>query len=85
MGKDYYKVLGIPKGATEDEIKKAYRKMALKYHPDKGGKVEDFQKLQSAMAIIRLSRGFTHQKQEQDDEHKHKKGLNRQTVRLHQR
>ena len=32
---DYYALLGVKKGASKDEIKKAYRKLVMKYHPDK--------------------------------------------------
>ena len=35
MAKDYYEVLGVPKDADESTIKKAYRKLAMKYHPDR--------------------------------------------------
>src|SRR5438128_2134214 len=54
--KDYYKILGLPKGASEKEIKQAYRRLARKYHPDvnPGDKSseERFKEMGEAYAVL---------------------------------
>jgi DnaJ-class molecular chaperone len=56
MNSDYYKILGISRSADEDEIKKAYRKLALKYHPDRNPgnrrSEEHFKKIAEAYAVL---------------------------------
>ncbi|XP_022611236.1 dnaJ homolog subfamily B member 1-like [Seriola lalandi dorsalis] len=55
MGKDYYHILGIKKGASEDDIKKAYRKQALRFHPDKNkspGAEEKFKEIAEAYDVL---------------------------------
>ena len=54
--RDYYEVLGLQKGASDDEIKKAFRKKAMKYHPDKnkGDKAaeEQFKEINETYSIL---------------------------------
>lgn len=52
MRMDYYSILGVPKGASDDDIKKAYRKLAMQHHPDRGGDQTQFQKIQEAYATL---------------------------------
>ena len=56
MAKDYYKVLGIEKGSTKEEIKRAFRKLARKYHPDvnpdEGKSGEKFKEINEAYSLL---------------------------------
>ncbi|MFZ5364604.1 MAG: molecular chaperone DnaJ [Patescibacteria group bacterium] len=53
MSKDYYKILGIEKTASQDEIKRAFRKLAQQYHPDKpGGDEQKFKEINEAYQVL---------------------------------
>lgn len=53
MSKDYYKILGVDKSASKDEIKKAFRKMAHEHHPDKtGGDDKKFKEVNEAYSVL---------------------------------
>ncbi len=50
--RDYYQILGLSREASQDEIKRAYRRLAHKYHPDKGGDGEKFKEISEAYQIL---------------------------------
>ena len=53
--RDYYEVLGVDKGASQDNIKKAYRKLAMKYHPDVNkdpGAEDKFKEINEAYEVL---------------------------------
>jgi hypothetical protein len=55
MHKDYYKVLGLPQGSSNEQVKKAYRKLAMKYHPDRNNSADAekiFIKINEAYAYL---------------------------------
>ena len=52
MSKDYYKTLGVDKSASQEDIKKAFRKLAHEHHPDKGGNAEKFKEASEAYSVL---------------------------------
>jgi len=52
VSKDYYKTLGLSKGASADEIKRAYRRLAQEHHPDKGGDQAKFKEVNEAYQVL---------------------------------
>jgi DnaJ-class molecular chaperone len=49
---DYYKILGIGRNANQEEIKKAYRSLAMKHHPDRGGDTNKFKEIEEAYRTL---------------------------------
>ncbi|MBI4158992.1 molecular chaperone DnaJ [Candidatus Woesearchaeota archaeon] len=50
--RDYYEILGVSKTSNKEDVKKAYKKLALQHHPDKGGDAEKFKEISEAYAVL---------------------------------
>src|SRR3990167_4744691 len=52
MYKDYYQIMGVSRNASKDDIKKAFRHLAHKHHPDKGGEEAKFKEINEAYQVL---------------------------------
>ena len=57
---DYYNTLGLKRGATDADIKKAYRSLAMKHHPDRGGDEKIFKEVSTAYETLTNPEKKTH-------------------------
>ena len=69
---DHYSTLGVDKTANQDEIKRAYRKLAAQHHPDRGGDTKKFQEIQAAYDVL----GDPEKRQSYDNPPQHNSGFN---------
>lgn len=69
---DYYNILGVEKTASQDDIKRAYRKLASQHHPDRGGDTAKFQEIQAAYDVL----GSPEKKSQYDNPRSHYENFN---------
>jgi len=72
---DYYSTLGVQRNANQEEIKKAYRRLAAQHHPDRGGSKERFQEIQSAYDTLSDPERRAHYDNPQPQFHFHQGGV----------
>jgi curved DNA-binding protein len=72
---NYYDTLGVQKGASQDEIKKAYRSLAMKHHPDRGGDTAKFKEIQEAYDTLGDEQKRSGYDQPQQAYHQHNSGF----------
>ena len=64
MSKDYYQILEVDRGSSADEIKKSYRKMAMKFHPDKVRGLGETHEKAAAAKFIAVQEAYDHIKKD---------------------
>ena len=80
MSKDYYKILGIEKSASQDEIKRAYKKLAVKHHPDVNKEAGAEAKFKEIKSLQEYYKQMEKQKKQSDSYSKMENWIKRQAA-----